>query len=62
MRQLFSKLHKKSGFSMAEVLAVVAILAILAALATPNLVKMQRDLRQKELDAKAETIYLAVQN
>ena len=47
---------------MAEVLAVVAILAILAALATPNLVKMQRDLRQKELDAKAETIYLAVQN
>ncbi|MCR5097737.1 MAG: type II secretion system GspH family protein, partial [Lachnospiraceae bacterium] len=57
-----NKLKRKAGFSMVEVMAVVAILGILAALATPNLVNMKRSLDQKELDAKAETIYLAVQN
>ena len=47
---------------MAEALIAVAILVILFALLVPNLVKLQKDLRQKELDAKAEMIYVAVQN
>ena len=65
LKSITSKLNKiksRRGFSMAEVLAVVAIMAILAALTTPNLITIQRNYRQKELDAKAETIYLAVQN
>ncbi len=48
LKSITSKLNKiksRRGFSMAEVLAVVAIMAILAALATPNLVRMQNDLR-----------------
>lgn len=56
-------LHKrKTGFSFAEVLLAVAILLILFAIAVPNLIGMQKRLRQKELDAKAELIYIAAQN
>ncbi|MDO4960569.1 MAG: prepilin-type N-terminal cleavage/methylation domain-containing protein, partial [Eubacteriales bacterium] len=55
------KLNKK-GFSLAEVLIVVAILLVLMCVAAPNLIKMQKDLRQKELDSKAGIIYTAVQN
>lgn len=47
---------------MAELLIVVAILTILFAVSVPQVVKIQKDLRQKELDAKAEIIYTAVQN
>ncbi len=57
-----NKIKKDAGFSMAEVLAVVAILTILMALVTPNVIRLQSKLRQMELDAKAETIYLAVQS
>jgi len=46
----------------AEVLIVVIILLILFALIAPNIVKMRKELRQTELDAKAEVIYLAAQN
>ncbi len=45
-----------------ETLVVAGILAVLLALTVPNLIKTQRDLRQKELDTKAETIYVAAQN
>lgn len=56
------KLAERRGFSLAEVLLAVAILVILLALLIPNLIKTQKDLRQKELDAKAEIIYVAAQN
>ena len=51
-----------AGFTMTELLTVVAILVILMAIAIPNLVGLVRDMRQKELDSKAETIYVAAQN
>lgn len=55
-------LHETKGFTTTELLIAVAILVVLFALVAPNLIKMQKDLRQKELDTKAETIYIAAQN
>jgi len=52
--------HK--GFTLQELLIVVAILAILLAIGIPSAIRVQKNLRQKELDAKAESIYVAVQN
>lgn len=46
---------------MAEVLATVAIIVILGSLVVMNVVSFQANLRQKELDAKAEIIYTAAQ-
>ncbi len=53
---------KKSGFTLAEMLVTVMIIVILFALAVPAVFNIQRNLRQKELDQKAQTIYTAVQN
>ena len=53
---------KRGGFTMVELLLVVAILVVLFALAVGGLVQMKKNLRQKELDAKAEIIYAAAQN
>lgn len=61
-RQYLHKKRARSGFTMVELLAVVAIIAILGAVAVGGLLRMRRDLRQKELDAKAELIYAAAQN
>ena len=47
---------------MAEALAVIAIITVLFAITVPNIIMIQRDLRQKELDNKAELLYLATQN
>ena len=55
-------LKKKSGFTLAEMLITVMIIVILFALAVPAVFTIQRNLRQKELDQKAQTIYTAVQN
>ncbi|MBQ3206091.1 MAG: hypothetical protein IJB37_06035, partial [Peptococcaceae bacterium] len=52
----------KNGMSYAELLTVVIILAIVLAIAMPSVVTIQKQLNQTELDAKAETIYVAVQN
>ncbi|MGN0959636.1 MAG: type II secretion system protein, partial [Coriobacteriales bacterium] len=49
------------GYSMAEVLATVAIILILGSLVVMNVVALQANLRQKELDSKAEIIYVAAQ-
>jgi prepilin-type N-terminal cleavage/methylation domain-containing protein len=57
-----NRIKARRGFTLAEALMVVAIVVILLALLIPNLVKLRRDLRQKELDAKAELLYIAVQN
>lgn len=62
MRKLLREHTKKTqGFSLAEVLMTVAILLILLALIVPAVFVLQKNLRQKELDSKAETIYMAVQ-
>lgn len=51
-----------SGFTLSEVLIVVGILVVLMGLAMIPLSRHQRELRQTELDAKAETLYQAAQN
>ena len=50
------------GFTLTEALATVAIVIILCALAMLPLGKMRRDVRQTELDSKAELIFTAAQN
>ncbi|WP_418787729.1 type II secretion system protein [Hominenteromicrobium sp.] len=47
---------------MSELLIVVAIVIVLFAVAVLSLVTIQKNLRQKELDSKAEILYVAVQN
>ncbi|MDD6102010.1 MAG: type II secretion system protein [Clostridiales bacterium] len=59
---MINKLKNKKGFSLAEVLSVVAIMGILLAVGVGFMFSIQKNSRQKQLDAKAETIYVAVQN
>ena len=54
-------LQSERGFSLAEVLATVAILIILFALVAINVVNWQASIRQKEMDSKAQTIYVTAQ-
>ncbi len=56
------KLKNKKGYTLSEILMVVAIVSVLLALAVPAVFTIQKNLRQKEMDAKAEIIYTAVQN
>lgn len=65
MKQVYDclpKNKKNRGFTLTEILVTVAILVILMSLATVSFVALRRNLRQKELDAKAEIIYAAAQN
>lgn len=52
----------KHGFTLMEVLTTVGILVILSALFSIPLAKYAKELRQKELDDKAELIFTTVQN
>ncbi len=52
----------KQGFTLSEMLMAVAILVVLLGLAMIPITRLQRSLRQTELDSKAETIYMAAQN
>lgn len=61
MQKKLSK-QNNSGFTLSEVLIAVAILIVLMGLAMIPITRHQRDLRQTELDAKAETLYQAAQN
>ena len=54
--------RRTAGFTMTEILLVVAILAVLFGVTAVGLMQMQKELRQKELDSKAETIYMVAQN
>ena len=54
--------HNDRGFTLSEVLLTVAILVVLFALAAVPVSKMRRELRQTELDSKAEIIYMAAQS
>ena len=65
MKQVYDclpKNRKNKGFTLTEILVTVVILVILMSLATVSFVALRRNLRQKELDAKAEIIYAAAQN
>ena len=57
-----NKARRHQGFSVQELLIVIAILCVLFALAVMSVSNIQKNLRQTELDAKAETIYTAAQN
>lgn len=61
MQKKLSK-QNNSGFTLSEVLIAVAILIVLLGLAMIPITRHQRDLRQTELDAKAEIVYHAAQN
>lgn len=61
MQKKLSK-QNNSGFTLSEVLIAVAILIVLMGLAMIPLSRHQRELRQTELDAKAEIVYHAAQN
>lgn len=50
-----------AGFTMVELLAVVGILAIVGLIAVFSLGRLRLDLRQRELDSKAELLYTAAQ-
>ena len=50
-----------SGYTLVEVLVVIAIVIALIVIAAIAIVNIQDHLRQKELDSKAETIYVAAQ-
>lgn len=62
MKNLKNRRKRKAGFTMSELLIVVAIVIVLFAVAVLSLVTIQKNLRQKELDSKAEILYVAVQN
>ena len=61
MQKKLSK-QNNSGFTLSEVLIAVAILIVLMGLAMIPITRHQRDLRQTELDARAEVGYHAAQN
>ena len=52
----------KRGFTLMETIVVVAILVILFALSVTGLAALKKGLRQRELDSKAEILYMAAQN
>ena len=62
MKNLKNRRKGKAGFTMSELLIVVAIVIVLLAVAVLSLVTIQKNLRQKELDSKAEILYIAAQN
>ena len=52
----------RAGFTLTELLVGLAILIVLFAIGMLSLTTLRRNLRQKELDSKAEIIYVAAQN
>ena len=62
MKNDISKNRNRDGFTLSEVLVTVLILIILFALAVPAIFTIRRNLKQTELDRKAEIIYTAVQD
>ena len=63
MKLFYKQLHKKkNGFTMMELLMVIAIIVILIGVSIPAVGTLRRNLRQRELDSKAEVIYMAAQS
>lgn len=57
-----NKNRSGKGFTLPEVLLTVAILVVIFAVSIIAVSKFQGSLRQKELDSKAEVIYMTAQN
>lgn len=56
------KIKHQKGFSALELVAVVVILGILFAFAAPSLINWQKNLKLKELDDNARSIFMAAQS
>lgn len=54
--------HNDHGFTLTEMLVTVTIVIVLFALAMIPISKMRREVRQTELDSRAELIFMAAQN
>ena len=54
--------HQRAGFALTELLIVVAVLIVLMGIALLSVTAIRKNLRQKELDSKAEILYVAAQN
>jgi prepilin-type N-terminal cleavage/methylation domain-containing protein len=63
MTKWMSTLKKRDqkGYTLVEMLIVVAIMVILLSVAIVSITTVRKNLRQKSLDSKAETIYMAAQ-
>lgn len=57
-----AKWNNTNGFSLLEMMVTVVVIVVLCALAMIPISKMQKDIRQTELDSRAEIIFTAVQN
>ena len=57
-----AKWNNTNGFSLLEMMVTVVVIVVLSALAMIPISKMQKDIRQTELDSRAEMIFTAVQN
>ncbi len=57
-----SKLKKRRGFSVGELLAVVAIMAVLAAVGVIAIVSYLRSMAKLEYDENAKELFIAAQN
>ena len=57
-----AKWNNTNGFSLMEMMVTVVVIVVLCALAMIPISKMQKDIRQTELDSRAEMIFTAVQN
>lgn len=55
-------IKNSKGFTLLETLLVVAIIVVLLGISIMGVVAIQKELRQRELDSKAEVIYMAAQN
>lgn len=57
-----SKKNSKGGYTLAELLIVVGIMAVLAAVSVPAVINVRNSMRQRELDDRAMSIFIAAQN
>ena len=55
-------IKNSKGFTLLETLLVVAIIVVLLGISIMGVIAIQKELRQRELDSKAEVIYMAAQN
>ena len=56
---MLSKLRKRKGFTLIELMIVVAIIGILAAIAIPNFLKFQAKSKQSEAKTNLKAVFTA---